>query len=497
MGGLIIPPSAFLLDARVFASLGILKVASSLELEGIPVEVVDLSGVANFEDAAATYAESKPDWVGITATTPQMPSVADIVTVFRRVSPSTKIILGGAHPTLVNAAARGEVLTKRKGRSLEALAQLLATFDVVVAGDGEKSILKAIHKDTTGLVDADDPKSPFFLTEWDLATAPLPARHLLDLSSYRYSIDGAPATNIVAQIVCPFQCAFCGGRASPMLRRFRTRQSREVVRELAHLHDQYGYRGFMFTDDELNVSRSMPELMEQISDLAESRGTEFKLRGFIKSELFTDEQARALKKAGFRWLLVGFESGSERVLKNCNKKATVADNTRCMDIAKKHGLKVKALMSLGHAGESQETINETTEWLLKMKVDDFDATIITTYPGSPYYDQAVETAPGVWTFTAKGGDKLHSYQLDYSKVADYYKGDPNQGYKAYVFTDHLSCDGLVDLRGKLEEKVRRELGIPFNPGAPAMMYEHSMGQTGLPPNILRSSHSATVKGVGT
>src|SRR5215469_12481915 len=47
---LIIPPSPFLLDERVFMSLGILKVAASVEARGGYVEVLDLSGYANFID---------------------------------------------------------------------------------------------------------------------------------------------------------------------------------------------------------------------------------------------------------------------------------------------------------------------------------------------------------------------------------------------------------------------------------------------------------------
>jgi anaerobic magnesium-protoporphyrin IX monomethyl ester cyclase len=43
-----IPPSLFLLDERVFMSLGILKVAAVLEREGITVELLDLSGVKNY-----------------------------------------------------------------------------------------------------------------------------------------------------------------------------------------------------------------------------------------------------------------------------------------------------------------------------------------------------------------------------------------------------------------------------------------------------------------
>ena len=46
---LVIPPSPFLLDQRVFMSLGVLKVAAALEQQGYTVEVVDLSGIDNYE----------------------------------------------------------------------------------------------------------------------------------------------------------------------------------------------------------------------------------------------------------------------------------------------------------------------------------------------------------------------------------------------------------------------------------------------------------------
>ena len=52
---LIIPPSLFLLDERVFMSLGILKVAAVLEQEGVTVELLDLSGVTNYEEALAAH----------------------------------------------------------------------------------------------------------------------------------------------------------------------------------------------------------------------------------------------------------------------------------------------------------------------------------------------------------------------------------------------------------------------------------------------------------
>jgi hypothetical protein len=200
--------------------------------------------------------------------------------------------------------------------------------------------------------------------------------------------------------------------------------------------------------------------------------------------------------AGLRWLLIGFESGAPSILTNINKKATREDNTRCLEIAADAGLKVKALMSVGHPGESPETVQATRDWLIETKPADFDVTIITTYPGTPYYDEAVphESMPGVWTYTyKKTGDRLHAYDVDYTRVAEYYKGNPEGGYHAYVFTDAMNADELVQARDHVERDVRAALGIPFNPGTPAMRYEHSMGQYGqLPPNILRQSSAESL-----
>lgn len=492
---LIIPPSIFLLDERTFVSLGILKVASSLEKEGHQVEMLDLNGIENYEEVASLHAkESDAEVYGITATTPQMPAAIKI----KKALGSKRIILGGPHATLVHAAWRGENKRQVFGRATKALEHLKENFHVIVAGDGESAIFKAISPDSPKIIDADTASSVDFLTNEALTASAFPARHLIDLKSYKYKIEGIEATSLIAQLGCPFGCGFCGGRESAMLRRIRTRTSQNVVDEMEHLYKKYGFKAFMAYDDELNVSKTMVELMDLIHEKQKELGVEFRLRGFIKSQLFTDAQAASMVRAGFKWILVGFESGSPRILENIEKKATVEQNSRCMDIARRHGLKVKALMSIGHPGESGQTIRETKEWLLKEKPDDFDVTIITTYPGTPYYDRAVETGDGIWTYTyPKNGDRLHAYELDYTQTADYYKGDPDGGYKAYVYTDNLSADDLVRERDAVEKEVRETLGIPFNQSRAAQKYEHSMGCSGLPSYILRkSSEQRTVSAQG-
>jgi len=489
---LVIPPSIFLLDERVFMTLGILRVAAVLEQNGYRVELLDLSGISNYEEVAQVYSKSADVGIfGITSTTPQLPAVTNILNVIRGANPKAKIILGGPHITLVHAAYKKEAKLGFQGRATAVFKKCVEMFDVLVIGDGEQAIFPALEDHSSKLIDGDDPKSDLFLTNSKLNELPFPARHLVDVDSYHYSIDGVKAISMIAQLGCPFACGFCGGRESPMLRRVRMRTSENVVSEMVQLYKSYGIKGFMLYDDELNVNPKIIELMNQIRDAQEDLGVEFRLRGFIKAQLFTEQQAKAMYEAGFRWILTGFESGSPRILQNINKKSTREENTRCVEIAKKYNLKVKALMSIGHPGESEETIMQTHEWLLKVVPNDFDVTIITTYPGTPYYDYAVkDTKPDVWTYTYKEtGDKLYSYEMDYTKVADYYKGNPDGGYKSYVYTDYLTAEKLVQLRDFVERDVRKRLQIPFNPTASAIHYEHSMGQSGtLPPNILKVSN---------
>lgn len=466
---LITPPSPFLLDERVFPALGILKVGAVLERAGHHVDHLDLCGVTNYEKVLADY--SGASVFAVTATTPQIPAAIRIAQALR-LRPDVRTLLGGPHATLVHAAAK-----RGNARAQGALDYLLLNFDVVVAGDGEKAIFTALH--SRGLVDADDPKGILWNTSKDFDESPWPARHLVDMDSYHYQIDGAKATSMIAQLGCPFHCKFCGGRNSPMLRQIRVRPSNGVVDEMLHLHENYGMTGVMHFQDELNVNhKSLVDLMVKIKET----GIPWQQRGFVKAELFNEEQAEAMYAAGFRWLLCGFESAHPRILKNIAKNATREDNTKMLRIAHKHGIKVKALMSAGHPGESEETILATRDWLMEEKPDDFDVTIITVYPGTPYFDESVCIGEPVYKFVTNG-DALYSENTDFHHDMQYYKGAPGE-YKSYVWTDFISRERLCELRDEVEAEVRMKLGIPYATGAAAVNYEASMGLT---PQILRSS----------
>lgn len=469
---LIIPPSPFLLDERVFPSLGILKIASVLKSR-YELNVLDLSGIKNYLDVLKMYLETKPSNIFcITATTPQLPHAVKIKDLIKEHKINSRVILGGPHVTLVYAAYKNN----KNKRSILNKEVLEKHFDCLVSGDGEKAIFPAVETNVK-FIDGDDPKQEYFLTNEDYEKLPFPARDLIDLESYHYTIDGKKATSIIAQLGCPFNCGFCGGRLSNSLRRIRTRSGNNILHEIEFLHKEYGLEGFMFYDDELNVNKQFESLLEDLIKLQNRLGVEFRLRGFVKSELFTDNQAKLMYDAGFRWLLCGFEAGNDRILQNINKKATYDDNVRVIEKCKKYGLKIKSLMSVGHPGESEKTISDVSDFLIKNQTDDFDCSVITPYPGTPYYDKSTEIGDNVYKYVVdKSGDVLYSKTLDYTTTSNFYKGVPGQNYESYVYTDYLKSNEIVELRDKLESDVRKALNIPFNQSAAAMLYEHSMGQ---------------------
>ena len=418
---LINPPSPFLIDERMFPPLGLLYVASSLEKAKIDVDVLDLNGIAAYENEVTKTAEkSENNIFGISSTTPQFPVAIRILKAIKSVKPESMVIIGGPHPSVQP--------------------QSCDMFDKIVMGEGENAIFKALEKGGEKYIDSS--KADSLIS--DLDTIAFPARHLIDMKSYHYEINNEPATSIITQRGCPFGCAFCCGRYIPYYRNVRYRSPENVRRELEELNNRYGFKAFMFYDDEFNLNkRRTIELCEHIKPL----GIIF--RCFVKAELFDEEIAKAMRNAGCFEILSGVESGSERLLKYRIKKHTTPEiNSRTRKLAKQHGIRFKALMSIGHPGEDEESILATKQWLLDNAPDDFDITIIQPYPGSSLYDHP-EDFP----------DLIYS-KPDFDSEVAFYKGKIGE-YRSYVRTPKLTEKEISHWRDEIEIEVRKKLGIPF------------------------------------
>jgi len=407
---LIIPPSPYLLNDKVFVSLGPLYVAAVLEQKGCEVRVLDLKGQSNWQGKVREIAEQDNALIGITAVTPDFPIALRILKIVKSVNKNACVAIGGAHATVAH--------------------QQCTMFDKVVIGDGVTGIFLALESEGKVV------HGPMVK---NLDELPFPARHLIDLGSYHYEIDGRMATNVMSQFGCPFSCAFCCGRNIKEYRSVRYRSAEHFAEELDFLNEEYGYTAFMIHDDEFNLNRSRTlEMCEVLSK------RNYAFRGFVRTDLFTEEIAEAMAKAGFYQIDVGVESGSAKVLRTISKKTTPEMNSQARRIAGRKGLKFKAFVTIGHPSETRQDIAMTQQWLIDNRPDAFEIYMVTPYPGSPLYDQK--------------DDFDLEFCIDYSRQIASVTRRYGE-YRCYVRNSYLSSEEIAYLREKVDKEVRAELGL--------------------------------------
>ena len=97
-----------------------------------------------------------------------------------------------------------------------------------------------------------------------------------------------------------------------------------------------------------------------------------------------------LKANGLRLLLVGYESGNQKILNNM-KKGVRLDFARkftqdCHDL----GIVIHGCFIMGLPGETQETIQETIAYAKEINPRTIQVSLPATYPGTILYDQAID-----------------------------------------------------------------------------------------------------------
>ena len=448
--------------------------------------------------------------VGVSATTPQYKFAARILDAVCESNPDAKTVIGGSHPTLISGLRNRRIAHhlqedssyRSRPKDLEAALHdfdpnfaSVGRFDHVVAG-GASGIMQVV---------SDNGGTPKWVTSEKLGRSlddiPLPARDLIDLDSYNYTLKNprtgevVRTTNVMSQWGCPFPCNFCSGRDDDFYRTVRKVSPEATVRELDKIYDKYGIKGFMFFDDELNIDNPrFRALLVLLKQRHEERG--YVYRGFVKSELITErypDTYKLMADAGFAEACTGVESGSDKILKKVVMKNTTREiNLRSAELAHHAGISFKAFTMIGHPYETEKDAMDTHSWLLEARPTGFDSTVHQPYPGAPVYDFAVkdpktgdyfltprEVTLGTqrrFTSGSRPEDAVFFFRKpDYAdpNSDSFYKGKPGE-YVSNVWTPDLSARRIVELRDFTERDVKEKLGATSVSG---ISYDGAMGQS--------------------
>ena len=343
------PNSPFLMDARTFPPLGVLYLGAALKANGHTCSVVDMGLGSSIEGYS-------PDLIGISCTTAHIPELRPLIARCKSAYRGVPIILGGPHFSCLPDDG-------------------LKYGCPVVMGDGEEAITEI-----TGTLHCGGKIEWYLMSadHVDVNRHPLPDRSLLPMLDYHYMIGGMRAATMMTSRGCPYACRYCSKWKHNQVVRYR--EIENIVQEVRDIKS-WGLKAVMFFDDEFNLSTRRTAA---ICEALKPEG--IKWRAFVRSNLFTREQARLMKDAGCHELCSGVESGSNEILIAMNKRATVEQGTETRRICAEFGIRFKAFMIVGLPGETEETVQMTKQWLLDVKPDDFDLALFQPYPGTPWAD---------------------------------------------------------------------------------------------------------------
>jgi radical SAM superfamily enzyme YgiQ (UPF0313 family) len=141
---------------------------------------------------------------------------------------------------------------------------------------------------------------------------------------------------------------------------------------------------FFFDDDTFNLQKARTiELCAKLKPLG--------LTWSCTSRVTTDyETLKAMREAGCRLLIVGYESGDPQILKNIKKGATVERARQFTKDCHKLGLTIHGDFILGLPGESRETIRRTIDFAKELDVETIQVSVAHAYPGTELFEYAVK-----------------------------------------------------------------------------------------------------------
>ena len=355
---LIHPPHPAALEDRLDAPLGLLYVGSTLQEEGHDVTILDLSGIKRDD-----WKISEADIYGITSFLPTLAISADIAQACKEKNPAAKIVGGGINFTSLVEMGLAQYIPKE--------------FDSIIIGPGELAMVDLV---------ADMPNIKRYYSHpigEDLDSLPAPDYRLVDLKSYKRKIDGKLMISTLTSRGCPMRCSFC--IMNILYKTIKFRSPEVVAEEIQQIIEKYGCRSFNFMDDTFLIDKPRTH---RLLKLLEPLKISFRCHGRVGFD--TEDDYVRLKKAGCRQICWGIESGSQFILDQMNKHATVKGGKQVIAWAKKLEILDRIFLVVGFPGESEKTLDDTRRFVEETDPSQYFVSTFQPYPGTDVWKNPIK-----------------------------------------------------------------------------------------------------------
>lgn len=358
--------------------LGLLYVGAAVRDDGHEVKILDLNlSLDPNEHARDEITSFNPDFVGITASTANIKRAYALAESIKKINKEITIIAGGPH----TSAYPDDVLKESK-------------IDCVVKGEGDFSLRQIIrhgfsrqipniyYKHNGGIVEAEKQGC---VTD-DLDKLPYPAYDLLDIKKYVQSDllgKKQPAGFLEVSRGCYARCIYCNKGIFGF--RVRQKSAVRVVDEIQRML-KLGFKEIHIIDDIFTANK------QKVFDICEEiikRKLKFPWHPHsgVRADSVSPEILRIMKKAGCYRILYGVESGSQRVLDHINKGITLTQVETAVKWAKKVKMQTVCAFMLALPTETEDDINKTIDFAIRLNPDYAKWTITVPLPGTPLFNQ--------------------------------------------------------------------------------------------------------------
>ena len=310
------------------------------------------------EDMLSVLQNDSFDVYGLSATLPGLGEVAKISHMIKhKVNPDAVVVLGGP----------------ATGLNPGVLFDHLPDIDLIVQGPGEEPLLEIVKNvgakeslnDIPGaFIRKDDHnmkiETGVSLSEYDYSGPP--ARDLLPMKRYKLHPPFGlfpPGTTVETIRGCHYGCNFC---CIPNQVTFRTVQ--DVMDELETLAG-WGYKEVYFIDPTFPIDRDRTVNLCQTMIKAN-----LGLKWACKSRVDTldSELLNLMARAGCYMISLGVESGSNGILTALGKQTTVESTRKTLRECSEARIRVLSYIIIGSPGETDKTVRETVQLLIKERV---------------------------------------------------------------------------------------------------------------------------------
>ncbi|MFN7917369.1 MAG: radical SAM protein [Vicinamibacterales bacterium] len=169
---------------------------------------------------------------------------------------------------------------------------------------------------------------------------------------------------------CPYRCAFCN---YPFLfddTVFRTKSARRIADDWM-LYAAGGAKVVNCLDSLFTIP---PKRLKELCEILIAAGSPIRWTCYARAgDLAVPGTAKMMKDAGCTLVHVGYESGSQVILDNMNKKSGVKENVAALKNCREAHLTTAASLVVGFPGETESTLVETVDRLADSPPDLFFA----------------------------------------------------------------------------------------------------------------------------